>query len=196
MEPKEQRIVDAALRLAQRHGYRKVTMMDIAAEAGMSRPSLYASFANKEAILGALMADHTRRNAAEADLQLARLGTLEERLAALFDIWILKPYASVIGSENGADLVANAAVYAPRATAALYTRFEEQLREILAPAMPRQRHLSAADVAHILRMATQGLKATSATLDELERLISGLIAMAVATAESDAAPDRARAPVA
>jgi len=183
MEPKERKIVDAALRLFHRHGYRKVTMMDIAAEAGMSRPSLYASFANKEAIFAALMDDHTALHEAEAGEKVAGMTRLRDQLECLFEIWILEPFASVIDSENGADLLANSVRYAPAAAAALYARFEAQLRQVLEPAMDGDRALPAGDLAHLLVMATRGLKATTGTLAELRRLVDDLITMAVATAE-------------
>lgn len=183
MDAKEQKIIDAATRLFHRHSYRKVTMQDIAAESGMSRPSLYASFANKEAVFGALMTQHAAQHAAEAEERLPGLESLRERLECLFEIWILRPYASVIDSENGAELLANSTVYAPAAAAALYARFEGQLRAILEPTMTGDHLLSAADLAHILVMAVKGLKAATGTLAELERLTAGLIAMAVATAE-------------
>lgn len=183
MDAKELKITDAALRLFRRHGYRKVTMMDIAAEAGMSRPSLYASFSNKEAIFAALVARHAAQHEVEAQAEVVRIRGLRERLELLFEIWILCPVASVIDSENGAEMLANSAVYAPEATAALYARFERQLRDILESAMAADGDLSAADLAHILVMATRGLKAATTSLDELRRLVRGLTTMAVATAE-------------
>ena len=184
MDPKEARIIQAAVRLFHRHGYRKVTMSDIAAESGMSRPSLYASFANKEAIFGALMTDHADQHEAEAGARVPGLATLRDRLECLFETWIVAPFASVVDSENGADLLANSAVYAPAAYADLYARFEAQLRAVLEPAMGQGGALSGADLAHILTMATKGLKAATATEDELRRLVRGLVTRAVATAES------------
>jgi AcrR family transcriptional regulator len=184
MDAKERKITDAAVRLFHRHGYRKVTMSDIAAEAGMSRPSLYASFANKEAIFAGLMDEHCSIHADDARARVAGLTRLRDKLESLFEIWIVEPFASVVDSENGADLLANAAVYAPAAYIALYARFEAQLREVLEPAMGRGSALSAADLAHILMMATRGLKAATRTEAELRRLIAGLITMAVATAQA------------
>lgn len=184
MDPKERRITEAAMRLFHRHGYRKVTMMDIAAESGMSRPSLYAAFANKEAVFSALMDDHCRVNAAKADAVVAGTGSLRAKLEALFEIWILEPFASVAGSENGADLLANSTVYAPEASTALYHRFREQLLEVLKPEMAERGGMSAGDLAHFLMMAVRGLKATTATEDELRRLTTTLIAMAEATANA------------
>lgn len=184
MDVKERRIVEAATRLFHRHGYRKVTMMDIAAESGMSRPSLYAAFANKDAIFSALMDDHCRINAAKAEVVVAGTGSLRKKLEALFEIWILEPFASVAGSENGAELLANSTLYAPEAAAALYQRFEGQLLQVLEPEMAESGGMNAVELAHFLMMAVRGLKATTATEAELRRLTTTLIAMAEATARA------------
>lgn len=50
-----QRIVSAARRHFLAHGFRGVTMDDIAAELGMSKKSLYACFASKEDIVRAVL---------------------------------------------------------------------------------------------------------------------------------------------
>lgn len=183
MDAKERKITDAAIRLFNRHGYRKVTMSDVAAEAGMSRPSLYAAFANKEAIFAALMDDHAARHDADSRGRVAGPAPLRGKLESLFEIWIVEPFASVVDSENGADLLANSALYAPAAYAAFYARFEALLREVLEPAMGRGSALPPGDLAHLLMMATRGLKAATRTEAELRRLVAGLITMAVATAQ-------------
>ncbi|MFJ3672435.1 TetR/AcrR family transcriptional regulator [Streptomyces sp. NPDC090106] len=48
-------ILDAALRLFVEHGYAKVTISDIAREAGIAVPTVYASTGGKSAILTVLM---------------------------------------------------------------------------------------------------------------------------------------------
>ncbi|MBC7790729.1 MAG: TetR/AcrR family transcriptional regulator [Anaerolineae bacterium] len=181
MENKEQTIEEAALRLFHRHGYTKVTMMDIAEASGMSRPSLYSAFRNKEAIFAALMERHGEKSERDTQEQVARRKNLSDKLECIFDIWIIQPFASVIDSENGADLLANTSTYAPEAAADLYARFERQLVGVLKPEMSRKRGMATQDLAHILMMATKGLKASTATLAELRRMTDGLIAMAVAT---------------
>lgn len=47
----EQRFAHAALAVFKRFGARKATMEEIAAEAGVSKPTLYATFRNKDAAL-------------------------------------------------------------------------------------------------------------------------------------------------
>ncbi|MEI6487105.1 MAG: helix-turn-helix domain-containing protein [Sphingomonadales bacterium] len=53
-EDRRSRVVAAAITAFSRHGYRRCTMADIAAAAGMSRPALYLMFCNKEAVFRAV----------------------------------------------------------------------------------------------------------------------------------------------
>ncbi len=183
MDEKETRILEAAYKLFNQHGFRKVTMSDIAEASAMSRPSLYAAFPNKEAVFGAIGARHLERADLETGAALAKAPTLAARLAKLFAIWIVDPFASVIDSPAGLDLLGNASTYAPEATNAIYVAFEAHLVAALEPELKGKRGgLSAADLAHIMTLATRGLKATTATVDELRRMTDGLIAMALATA--------------
>lgn len=169
MNEKDQRILDATMRLIYRHGYSKVTMQDVAREVGVSRPTLYASFANKEAILSALIRHHCDLHEAEAERELKRRKTTRAKLELLFDVWILQPVASVIELDNALELIANCALYAPEAVDELYARFEAQVRDVIGDA----------DVAHIMMMATRGLKSSTQSLAQLSRLVDGLIGMAL-----------------
>jgi AcrR family transcriptional regulator len=49
----ESAIVAACARILSRHGYRKLSMEDVAREAGLTRRTLYAYFADKEALVRA-----------------------------------------------------------------------------------------------------------------------------------------------
>src|SRR6058998_2244786 len=56
-DPNRQRIVDAARFHFFSHGFRSVTMDDLAEELGMSKKTLYAHFPSKIALLEAVLAD-------------------------------------------------------------------------------------------------------------------------------------------
>src|ERR1700689_143678 len=55
-----ERILAAAERCIDRHGGRKTTMDDIASEVGLSRPSVYRYFADRDDLLVELIARHAR----------------------------------------------------------------------------------------------------------------------------------------
>ncbi|MEI9936581.1 MAG: helix-turn-helix domain-containing protein [Pseudomonadota bacterium] len=183
MEPKEQKILTAAYRLFNQHGFRKVTMSDIAEAAEMSRPSLYAAFDNKEAVFNAIGMQHNASCELALAERLPKATNLRARLEVLFAIWIIEPFASVIDSPAGLDLLGNSAAYAPEAVAHTYQRFEHHLATLLKSELTGKRNgMTARDLAHIMMLATKGLKASTSTVTELRRMTNGLIAMAIATA--------------
>lgn len=175
------RILEAAFQLFYRHGYPKVSMSDIANAVQVSRPTLYASFENKEAIFSGLVERARDANLAAETTRVDHGQTLATQLETLFDIWVIEPVASVIDSENGSDLLANCAVYAPAATADLYSHFERSLRAVLVRFETRDAKLPSGDIAYILRMATTGIKSSTESLPTLKRIVAGLIQMADAT---------------
>ncbi|ORA07909.1 TetR/AcrR family transcriptional regulator [Mycobacterium arosiense] len=52
-DPMRERILRAAFKVLCRHGYGKLSLSDVAAEAGISRPTLYKSFSSKDDLLTA-----------------------------------------------------------------------------------------------------------------------------------------------
>lgn len=180
MDSKEDRITGVALELFLRHGYRKVSMSDVAEAAQMSRPSLYASFANKEAIFAELIRRQQQRNLAQIEARLHRFNDLQAQLGCVFDIWLIEPISSVIDSENATEMLANCAAYAPQAFADLYQGMEQTLITVLTPHISAQSLLPASDIARILRLASHGIKASTENLQELRQMVDGLLVMAVA----------------
>lgn len=76
------RIVDAALTLVARYGLAKLTLDDVAREAGCSRATLYRYYPGKQVLLAAVVASETARLRAGLDEALADVRTLEEALSA------------------------------------------------------------------------------------------------------------------
>jgi len=76
-----QRIIKAARSHFFAHGFRGVTMDDLAAELGMSKKTLYASFASKEALLRAVLVD--KFTSVETDLERITSEGSADVLAAL-----------------------------------------------------------------------------------------------------------------
>jgi AcrR family transcriptional regulator len=82
--PAAQRIVSAARRHFFAHGFRSVTMDDLAEELGMSKKTLYASFAGKTDLLRAALLDKFR--SIESDLERLVLSFSNDVLDSLHQL--------------------------------------------------------------------------------------------------------------
>ena len=83
---KKEQLVDTALRLFCRHGFRAIGVDTILAEAGVAKMTLYNNFGSKEALILAALKkrdeEHIAWLAAETE---ARAAAPEDRLLTLFD---------------------------------------------------------------------------------------------------------------
>ncbi len=177
MDSKETKFVHAAQKLFFQHGLKKVSMSDIADAAGVSRPTLYSVFANKEAVISALLSIHLEKNHAETLKRLPGQNDLRGQLECIFKIWIMDPFASAIDTPGGREMMGTISDYAPAEFEVVYTDFEKYVLEILKPHIKSKSEMSAKDLARILTMATKGLKASSESTGDLKRLVEGLITM-------------------
>jgi AcrR family transcriptional regulator len=75
-----ERILAAAERCIDRHGIRKTTMDDVACEVGLSRPSVYRYFADRDDLLIELITRHARALLGRARKSIARHTSLPDQI--------------------------------------------------------------------------------------------------------------------
>jgi AcrR family transcriptional regulator len=75
-----ERILAAAERCIDRHGIRKTTMDDVACEVGLSRPSVYRYFADRDDLLIELITRHARSLLDRARKSIARQSRLPDQI--------------------------------------------------------------------------------------------------------------------
>ena len=75
-----ERILAAAERCIDRHGIRKTTMDDVACEVGLSRPSVYRYFADRDDLLIELINRHARGLIARAHKSTSRQSSLRDQI--------------------------------------------------------------------------------------------------------------------
>ena len=75
-----ERILAAAERCIDRHGIRKTTMDDVACEVGLSRPSVYRYFADRDDLLIELITRHARALFGRARKPISRQGSLADQI--------------------------------------------------------------------------------------------------------------------
>jgi TetR/AcrR family transcriptional regulator len=105
---RREQLLDAALRTFARYGFRRTAMDDIAAEAGVSRPSLYQHFTGKEDVFRALSRRLHDQALTASGVAARGGGPLAERLRAVLapkldlvlDIARESPHAAELLDEN------------------------------------------------------------------------------------------------
>lgn len=182
-QDRERRILDTALEVFARHGFRRVTMGELAKAAGLSRPSLYNSFSSKEAVFEAVMRDHTTRTLATLREDLEGIEGTAARLTLAFEAWVVAGYELVSASPDAADLVECANGFAAEAFADTIAAFEALLTEVLEPHREAllARGQDPAGLARLLGLSAKGLKLGASSVDELRELLAGLVQLAEAS---------------
>jgi AcrR family transcriptional regulator len=82
MAERRRRILDAARLLMLRDGLRGTTMEAIAREARIAKPTLYAQFADKEAVFAGILDELTEALVAGFDAGMAGKGNVAQRIGA------------------------------------------------------------------------------------------------------------------
>ena len=172
-------IIDAAAAAFMRYGYRRVTMGDLAKEAGISRPTLYAVFANKEEVFRAVAGQMMERALAEIRERVAGPLTLAEKLEQVFEIWVVRTYELIHQSPDAKELIECTQAFSQDLIEHAYAELESVLVSVIAPHAaggPRPEQL-----AHTLAASVRGIKENARDVDDLRALLEGLVAMTVGT---------------
>ena len=184
---KESRILAAAKTVFLRHGFRRVTMQDIADEAGISRPALYLKYSNKEQVFLAVVSDVATKNLEFIRGDLWAHPTMESKLHFAFEVWTVDPFRMMIESPNAKDLIDCTHGFAREIMEKLSAEFEAILVEILSPAVKApvaslagDEELLAPEIAHLLATSIHGFKESAHTTRELRTMIHGLITLTIA----------------
>jgi TetR/AcrR family transcriptional regulator, mexJK operon transcriptional repressor len=100
-----EQILDAAYDCFARYGYRRTSVEDLARAAGISRPSVYAHFANKDEVFRAVSRRVHEDALADAETAMAASGSFGERLAAVLDAKYGAPLAALQSSPHARELL-------------------------------------------------------------------------------------------
>jgi AcrR family transcriptional regulator len=194
--PPQDRILDAAMRVFGRHGFRRSSIEQAAEEAGLTRQALYHHFASKEALFRAVLerlyeqglaAEIAAARAAEeaglelADILVAEIGArMQSLLASLKD----SPHTEELFSEHLAQ------------ARDLYQSYSNRFADEIATTIARvcrnrklalESGVSVRELARCVEMAIHGTKSAFPTmqpidafLKQLETMLRMLIAGAMA----------------
>jgi TetR/AcrR family transcriptional regulator of autoinduction and epiphytic fitness len=162
-------LLDAAVGVFARYGFRKTSMEEVARAAGVSRQGLYLQFANKEELFRKALQHSLDTQLTAAQAALSRQGEpLEQRLIAACDAWSGR-FVGSLGAD-AADLMCASTSLAGATLTHYEASFEQAVTQAIA-ASPLNDFcatagMCAADLSRALHATARGLKQRSATREE------------------------------
>jgi len=174
-------VLDAAVAVFARFGYRKTSMDDVARAAGVSRQGLYLSFANKEELFRRAVEHSLRGQLACAIAALSRAqDSLESRIIAACKEWSGR-FVGSLGAD-AADLMCASTSLAGATLAEYEWQFEAALANAIAATPVAARcaaaGLNIADFARALHATARGLKQTCKTQEDFLKAMTAAVRMA------------------
>lgn len=168
------RVLEGARSLFLHYGFRRTTMSDIAREAGMSRPTLYTLFANKQEVFAAVVERRTGEIARDLERRLAETSAIEDMLDAAFELVAINAYKKRRETPFGREVFALAAEVTGELLEEAHERFIQVLaagleaREACPAGLPPRR------LAALVITSARGLSDHARDLDELRALLADL----------------------
>jgi AcrR family transcriptional regulator len=174
-------VLDAAVSVFARFGYRKTSMEDVARAAGISRQGLYLSFANKEELFRRAVEHSLSSQLACAIAELSRTETpLEARLIAACKEWSGR-FVGSLGAD-AADLMCASTSLAGATLAEYEWQFEDALARAIGATPMAERcaaaGLNVGDFARALHGTARGLKQTCKTQEDFVKVMTAAVRMA------------------
>lgn len=174
-------VLDAAVGVFARYGYRKTSMDDVARAAGVSRQGLYLSFANKEELFRRALDHSLSDQLACAITALSRAqDSLESRIIAACKEWSGR-FVGSLGAD-AADLMCASTSLAGATLAEYEWQFEEALANAINGTALADRcaaaGLNIADFARALHATARGLKQSCKTQEDFVKTMTAAVRMA------------------
>jgi AcrR family transcriptional regulator len=162
-------VLDAAVGVFARYGFRKTSMEEVARAAGVSRQGLYLQFANKEELFRKALEHSLNNQLTAAVAALSRKpDSLEHRLIAACDAWSGRFIGSL--GADASDLMCASTSLAGATLTHYETEFERAVERAIADSplggFCATAGLCPADLAHALHATARGLKHSSASREE------------------------------
>lgn len=176
MTEKEKKFVEAAISVLSKYGVRRTTMGEIAAQAGVSRQTLYASFPSKEEIMAAAMHYAIDKTLTEIKRDWQDADTIAKKLDIYFQHAVIAYYELIRNMPDASDLIAgtDAATIEERqrgearkseALAVLFSPYEEVLA---------RSGMTGNDLADLIQNSSASFKYIATDRTHLDRLLASL----------------------
>lgn len=179
------KLVHAAIDTFARYGFRRATMGDIATAAGVSRPTLYARFANKDELLSAAIKTVGAQALSELDTQWRTLNRIDDVLRVYCAQVTVKQYDMIKNTPDAAELLSNLTGNGADALMTVQADYATALSARIIATTPQPKD-QADRIARYFVDAAKGLKTIARDKDTLIDQLDLLVTTTVA--QIDASP--------
>ncbi|MBM7044319.1 MULTISPECIES: TetR/AcrR family transcriptional regulator [Rhizobium] len=167
-------IVGAATSIFLRYGFGRTTMADIAQAAGLTRPTLYLTFPDKESVFQAVVEAMIEEKMSQIRTGISDLPTVDRKLLYACNAWAAEGYELVQAHPDARDMFD----LGFKSVCAAYQAFEDLIADILRDAVDRSAlDLSPAKLARSIVYALKGFKDVATSSADLRTLIATHVAV-------------------
>lgn len=180
-------VVTAATNVFSRYGYTRTTMNDIAKAAGLTRPTLYQSYPDKEAVFRAVIDEMATQLFATIQEGLTKYQGLAERLRFACETWGAAGFALVQANPDAKDMFD--LCFEPVKSS--YIEFAKLIAGILwAPLSKASLNVDAEELSRIVIFSIKGFKETARDVEDMRRLIAAHTSVIAYAIEPDGRQSR------
>jgi AcrR family transcriptional regulator len=166
------RIAKAAHGVFLRYGYARTKMTDIAEAAGLSRPTLYLSFPDKETVFRAVVEMIVSAKLATIREGVARLRDVEAKLSLACEVWGVDGVELMLANPNAKDVFDMS--FAPVRDG--YMEFQKVLLGILSePLAQSSLSVPAFELARVILYGIKGFKEIARDEADMRLMVRALI---------------------
>jgi AcrR family transcriptional regulator len=167
-------IVAAATPVFLRYGFARTTMGDIAQAAGLTRPTLYLTFPDKESVFQVVVETMIEEKLAQISTGIAGVPTIREKLLYACNAWAAEGYELVQAHPDARDMFD----LGFKSVCAGYAAFQDLIAGIIGEALGQSPiTVSSTDLARSIVYALKGFKDVAADATDLRTLIATHVAV-------------------
>ena len=176
MDDKKNQIIENAVEVFSRYGVRRTTMGDIAEHCGVSRQTLYASYANKEEVLKAAIRHLAEMTGQQIEQAWAQTDSVSERLDAYLQLAVVHYYEKMCQMPDAADLMQGFREMGADELKCAEDQKMARLEVLFEPYADqlKSRGTTPKDMAELFQTSSSNFKYVATDMDQLQRLLGAL----------------------
>lgn len=176
MTSKQSQLVSAAITLIRRHGIKRTSMNDIAAEASVSRQTLYNIFTNKEQVLRAAVSSLSDTTIANIESACAKAVSVDQKLDALFQYLVIEPFKFLRSTPEGAELIIGIGEVCKQELQRSHQRYRGAIENVVSPYSEEilNAGMTLKQFADYIQVSTNSIKKDASSKAHMQNLVATL----------------------